>query len=259
VSESPDDPRARHALAAYSGRDVPQRCGDDYVRTVFDEFAESFEAKLKRLDYRAPDLVADALAATAIAPARSLDILDVGCGTGLCAARLAPYARRLIGVDLSMGMLAHARQKHVYTHLVQAELTAYLQGLHAAFDVIVSADTLVYFGPLDAVITAAARALRPGGVLVFTVEQAVAGGVDYELQLHGRFSHGAAYIERLLREAGLQPFIDRAELRKEGGVPVAGLVVRATAAQAATLPLTTAAAAAPQPAAPNGEHHAAGD
>ena len=37
---------------------------------------------------------------------KSLDILDAGCGTGLCGALLSPYARRLVGVDLSD---AHAR------------------------------------------------------------------------------------------------------------------------------------------------------
>ena len=44
------------------------------------------------------------------------------------AARLvAPFARRLVGVDLSDGMLAHARDKNVYHALMKAELTEYLR------------------------------------------------------------------------------------------------------------------------------------
>ena len=31
--------------------------------------------------------------------AKQLDVLDAGCGTGLCGPLLAPYARRLVGVD----------------------------------------------------------------------------------------------------------------------------------------------------------------
>jgi predicted TPR repeat methyltransferase len=227
VKDEPDNPRARHALAAYSGRDVPLRAPDAYVRNVFDSFAESFEAKLTRLDYRAPALVVEALRAAGVTADGTLDVLDVGCGTGLCGPLLAPYARQLVGVDLSSGMLVLAREKQVYHDLVHGELTAYLQSLREAFDVIVTADTLVYFGALEDVVAAAARALRPGGIFVFTVEEAIdQASADYSLQPHGRYTHRSDYVERLLLEAGLDPAIARAELRKESGLPVAGLVVR---------------------------------
>ena len=38
-----------------------------------------------------------------------------------------PYARRLIGVDLSAGMLKLAAEKQVYDELTHAELTEFLQ------------------------------------------------------------------------------------------------------------------------------------
>ena len=228
LKDDPESPIATHTLAACSGRDVPARATDEYVRKVFDSFSSSFEAKLARLHYRAPSLVAEAVAASGIAPARALDVADLGCGTGLCGPLLAPYARRLVGVDLSTGMLTHAQDKKVYDELYQVELTAYLQDNREAFDIVVTADTLVYFGGLEEVVTAAARALRPGGVLVFTVEEAVGPEADasYVLQPHGRYTHGAGYVERLLDGAGLEPMIGRADLRLESGVPVKGLVVR---------------------------------
>lgn len=230
VRNTPDDPRARHALAAHSGRDVPPRAADDYVQKVFDDFAGGFEAKLTRLSYRAPELVVNALAAAKPMAERTLDVLDVGCGTGLCGPLLAPYARRLIGVDLSKGMLEHAREKDVYDELVHAELTAFLQARHEAFDAIVSADTLVYFGQLEDVVAAAAAALRPGGAFIFTVEEAVDASLldSFKLQPTGRYVHGHAYIERVLRERGLEPAIERGDLRMESGLPVPGLVVRGT-------------------------------
>ena len=97
---------------------------------------------------------------------------------------------------------------------------------------IVSADTLVYFGDLEGVLAAAAGALRPNGLFVFTLEHAVGGeaDVDYRLELHGRYSHSRAYVERVLAAFGLQPWIVQAELRMESGAPVAGLVVRGTKA-----------------------------
>ena len=112
------------------------------------------------------------------------DVLDAGCGTGLCGPLLAPYARRLVGVDLSTGMLKQAEAKNVYDQLYKVELTAYLRDCPGEFDVIVSADTLVYFGPLESVARAAAGALRPGGRLIFTVEALLDGRPDvgYSLQ-----------------------------------------------------------------------------
>jgi predicted TPR repeat methyltransferase len=228
VKAEPDDPAARHALAAVSGRNVPVRAPDDYVQQTFDKFSTTFEAKLAKLQYRAPELVVGALAGCDLRADGSHDVLDLGCGTGLCGPLLRPYAARLTGVDLSMGMLQHAQDKRVYDQLVQAELTEYASRFSQAFDVVVSADTLVYFGALDQAIGAIAHALRPGGWLVFTVEEAPESAADpFAIQAHGRFQHRADYVVRVLEAAGFDVHIDRGELRKEQGLPVPGLIVRA--------------------------------
>ncbi len=227
--EEPDDPIPRHMLAACTGRDVPARASDGFVEKTFDGFAASFEAKLQRLSYRAPALVSATVQDLGLEPSKRLDVLDAGCGTGLCGPLLAPYARRLTGVDLSEGMLVHAKAKTAYDSLLRVELTEYLRNNPDAFDLIVSADALVYFGDLEPVVTAAAGALRAGGAFVFTLEHAGGSqeGVNYRLELHGRYSHARAYVERLLAEVQLQFEIAAADLRMEAGAPVAGLVVRA--------------------------------
>jgi predicted TPR repeat methyltransferase len=136
----------------------------------------------------------------------------------------------LTGVDLSAGMLAVAREKQLYDELVQGELTEFLESRVDGFDLIVSADTLVYFGDLSAVITAAARALRRRGRLVCTLEHlADRSGADYRLEWHGRYSHSRQYIAALLVGRGLSSTIEEAELRMEAGKPVAGLVIHAQA------------------------------
>ncbi len=226
LREEPGHPVAQHMLAACSGQGVPARASDAFVERVFDEFANSFEAKLAQLAYRAPQLVAAMLADAGIEPAKRLDILDAGCGTGLCGPLLAPYARRLVGVDLSAGMIAQAKDKGTYDELVHAELTEYLRSASEAFDVVVSADTLVYFGAIEAVAGAAAAALRPGGLLIFSVEEADADGLagGYRLQNHGRYVHTKDYVGQVLAGAGFQADVVRAELRMESGAPVAGLV-----------------------------------
>jgi predicted TPR repeat methyltransferase len=226
LKDEPGHPIARHMLAACSGRDVPSRASDAFIERTFDSFAASFDSKLAKLAYRAPALVAELLADSNVEASKSLDVLDAGCGTGLCGPLVAPYARRLVGVDLSDKMIAQARARNVYDELVKHELTAYLRDSTQMFDVIVSADTLVYFGPLEEVVAASANALRPGGRLIFTVEEF--DGTGYAISPHGRYSHGREYVERVLANSSLQSHIIPAELRLEAGDPVAGLVVRGT-------------------------------
>jgi predicted TPR repeat methyltransferase len=227
----PDDPIALHTLAACSGRDVPPRASDAYIEQTFDNFAASFDAKLAKLAYRAPALVAALLEDPGVEASGSLDVLDAGCGTGLCGPLIAPYARRLVGVDLSERMLDQARARDVYDELVKGELTAYLRSFVAGFDLVVSADTLVYFGPLEEVVAAAEGALRGGGRLVFTVEELRGPlGPEYAISPSGRYCHARAYVESVLADAGLRAKIVPAELRLEAGEPVPGLVVRGSKA-----------------------------
>jgi predicted TPR repeat methyltransferase len=231
LKEEPDHPVVPHLLAACTGRGVPARASDECVRMIFDSFAASFESKLAHLQYRAPALVQAMLEDSGRKPARSLDVLDAGCGTGLCGPLVAPYARRLTGVDLSAGMLAQARSKDIYDELVEDELTHFLCSRPGEFDIVVSADTLVYFGDLRDVAVAAHAALRPGGLFVFTVEELVSEDHELSIRLepHGRYAHSRWYVERVLAESGFSVEVVPAELRMESGVPVRGLVLRATA------------------------------
>ena len=227
----PDNPVASHMLAALTGQDVPSRASDEYVRNTFDSFARTFEQQLLRLEYHAPDLIAAATAKALGDPAGNLDVLDAGCGTGLCGPQLRPFARRLTGVDLSAGMIHKAHARQLYDDLITAELTLHLAGTEEQYDLVVSADTLVYFGDLKPVLTAAAHAIRPRGFLIFTLEQADPGTPDtpgFHLQQHGRYSHTERFVRDTLAEVGLCLHdLARGILRTEQGHPVHGLLVSA--------------------------------
>ena len=227
---APDDARARHLLAACLGEHAPARAPDDYVRAEFDHFAPNFDAKLASLEYRGPALVCEAFEEIAAELPPRPAVLDAGCGTGLCGPRLRAGAGQLVGVDLSAGMVALARQRGGYDELVVDELTAYLRGHVRASDVIVSADTLVYFGDLTDFAAAAAGALRPRGALIFTLERAEPdeAPAGYRIHPHGRYSHTRAYAARVLAEAGFADVVIREiSSRKEADQWVPGWLVRA--------------------------------
>jgi predicted TPR repeat methyltransferase len=230
LAEDRDNPEASHLLAACKGEQIPQRASDAYVKSVFDRFADRFDEQLTHLNYRAPELVTAALTSACGAPAGELDILDAGCGTGLCGALLRPFARRLDGVDLSAGMLKRAAATRHYDALIEAELSAFLKRQTGTYDVIVSADTLCYFGDLDDVFAAAATAVKPGGCFMFTVEVAEPGenfaGSGYCIIFQGRYAHTEAYVRHAAHQAGWHArSLYRDVLRNEMGRPVQGFVV----------------------------------
>ena len=235
LAHDPGNPMALHMLAATSGAAVPARAADGYVRGLFDDFASTFDENLASLQYRAPSLIAERLGHATSGNA-SLDILDAGCGTGLCAPLVRSLAHTLVGVDLSAGMIEKARARGGYDELVVEELCAFMGSRAGAFDVVISADTLVYFGALEEPLRCARSCLRGAGLLIFTVEHrnpAPDSGSSekcYRLETHGRYSHSEEYVRGALEAAGFGGIaIERGVLRRERGSDVMGLIVLARA------------------------------
>jgi predicted TPR repeat methyltransferase len=227
AAEEPDNPIVQHQMAACAGGAVPERASDAYVTQVFDAFAQTFDAKLGSLGYRAPQLVADALREAAGEPAGEFTVADVGCGTGLVGPLVRLWARKLVGCDLSVGMLRRARARKIYDGLHKAELVHYLDTQPGHFDVVLSADTLCYFGALESVLAAAHKALRPGGCFIFSVEALPDDAAEpHAIRPSGRYAHSRRYIERAAVAAGFVPVAALGEvLRNETGLPVQGWVV----------------------------------
>jgi predicted TPR repeat methyltransferase len=194
------------------------------VRDLFDGFAPRFEAELTgRLEYRTPAALAALLAEAGLAPEGRLQVLDLGCGTGLSGAALAPFARRLEGLDLSPRMLAAAgrRRGGLYAALHEADLLDWLPAHPGRFDLIVAADVLNYLGDLAPALAAIHAALAPGGVAAFSVE--AGEGAPFALGEAMRYRHDPAHVAALAAAAGFEPLAQRgAVLRQERGAPVQG-------------------------------------
>lgn len=215
--------QARFLLAALGRGAAPERAPAGYVRGLFDQYAPRFDAELTdRLRYRTPAALAALLEAAGVAPARRLRVLDLGCGTGLSGTALAPFARRLEGLDLSPRMLAAARARGIYAALHEADLVDWLPRHPGEFDLIAAADVLNYLGDLRPALAGIAAALAPGGVAAFSVE-AGAEGAPFALGAGLRYRHDPAHVAELAETAGFAALArESAALREEHGAPVAG-------------------------------------
>lgn len=129
-------------------------------KTYYNTFAETYDHGRDRGYHGFLDRSEVAL----VAPhAQGKDVLEVGCGTGLILARLSEVARRAVGVDLSPGMLEHARARGLDVH--EASATA-LPFEDASFDVTCSFKVLAHVEDIRTAMAEMARVTRPGGVIV---------------------------------------------------------------------------------------------
>ena len=213
----------RYYLASVRSAEAPAAPPRRYVEQLFDSYAAEFQSHaVGTLGYRGFETL---LAPLVRAGRRYRHVLDLGCGTGLCAPLIAPLADVLDGVDVSSAMLEEARKLGLYRELVHADLAEFLAATALRCDLILAADVFIYVGGLTDVVRSARRILEPGGCLAFTVELAEAGR-DVQLLPSLRYAHSEGYLRRLADEAGftrVRAF--QAPLRHDQAVPVAGLYV----------------------------------
>jgi predicted TPR repeat methyltransferase len=222
---NPQNDTARHWIDALTQRQT-DRAPANYVREVFDDYAENFDRHLvEGLGYQTPRVLADTLRELSLP--QKLEVLDLGCGTGLFGLEIHERASRLVGVDLSPKMITKARERGIYHELAVSDIVDFSNGVaDASFDVIAAADVFVYLGDLAKIFHQAQRILRPQGVFAFTVETNTEVEQDYRLELTGRYVHNRNYLGKLAQQEGLnETCCISAVIRQEKGVPVNGYVL----------------------------------
>jgi len=212
-----------YELAALGIGSVPTAPPPAYIADLFDRYADSFDEHLVRtLKYQTPKQLLDQL--TRFCRSHDLDVLDLGCGTGLLGPLVRPLARPLTGVDLSANMLKKAAERRVYDDLIQSELTQFLATRENSFDLAVAADVFIYLGDLTTVFAGLQRALRRGGWFSYSVEATDSG--TFVLMPAGRYRHSAAYCEKLACDHGFAVTqIEPTAIRHENGVDVNGYLL----------------------------------
>lgn len=201
----------------------------EVVQGIFDNYASHFDTHLlSHLKYGVPRHIAE-IVLMRHGDNRRLNILDLGCGTGLVGVHVGRVDGRMVGVDLSQKMLEQARKRNIYSELHCADLLDALNTFAPqSFDCIIAADVFVYVGELSAVIPACFGVLRPSGALIFSCESTNDGESDLVLRPSKRYAHSRASIEALCKKSGFASCTFKSiELRLDANVPIAGFIATA--------------------------------
>lgn len=99
-----------------------------------------------------------------------MNVLEIGCGTGSSALRLAPFTRQLLATDVSASMIAIAREKlaaEPVPQLAFAVVDADAPGLAPGdYHAVLAFNLLHLVSDLDGALGSVVKALRPGGLLI---------------------------------------------------------------------------------------------
>jgi ubiquinone/menaquinone biosynthesis C-methylase UbiE len=129
-------------------------------KAYYDEFSSWYERERGRGYHQ---LIDDLETELVLRYGTGKDVLEAGCGTGLILARIAQKARSARGVDLSAGMLAHARGRGL--EVLEGSITA-LPYPDASFDVTCSFKVLAHIQDIERAMAEMSRVTRPGGVVL---------------------------------------------------------------------------------------------
>jgi predicted TPR repeat methyltransferase len=207
-------------LARMNALAADNAIGPAYVAALFDDYAKRFDNHLvDALDYRAPDLLLEALLHYAPSFPHAYDL---GCGTGLMGALLRPLVLTLGGCDLSPAMLEEARRKNIYDQLDLADCVQALHNLNpASFDLVTAADVVVYIGSLTELFAKAHESLKTDGLFALTAQACT--GDHFMIGEDLRSAHSEAYLREQAHLAGFETrCLDAVSVRKDRGQPVSG-------------------------------------
>jgi len=197
-----DECGAQLKLSYLNVGDMPERQPEQLVKQTYEKKARTWDQDIVRVDmaFLGPQLVRDAV--QQFLPEKTdMNILDIGCGTGLCATFLKPIASQLDGVDISEHMLEIARRKNHYDSLFCDDILRYLSNTNEHYDLVTGSGVLIFFGDLSGMFAAVGQRLKPDGYFVFTLYKS--SDADIEIRDNMHFAHSEKYVRELAASEGL--------------------------------------------------------
>jgi predicted TPR repeat methyltransferase len=230
LNQAPEDAVYQYYAQLANG-ETPAQQPAELTRPMFDGMAEFYDLHMvRKLKYQLPKQVGDKILARH--PDRKINVLDLGCGTGLLGVCLGRLDGALVGVDPSTKMIALAARHNVYDRFHTVNLHDALRETPAElYEVIAALDVFIYAGDATQAIPNAHRVLTPGGTMIFSFETAPEDGDDLVLLASGRYAHKRSHVEAQCQSAGFASVeVESTVLREENQEPVHGFVVTATKA-----------------------------
>lgn len=154
--------------------------GTDQLRERYDVWAADYDSDLDDLRWTAPQAGADRCNHFAKPGA---EILDAGCGTGLVGVALVAMGReRIVGFDLSEGMLQRSAARGVYAELHQGSLLERLPFDDGRFGSVVSVGVFTLGHVEGAAFDELARVTTPGGHVSITFRDDAVDHLGYRAE-----------------------------------------------------------------------------
>ncbi|MFN0005802.1 MAG: tetratricopeptide repeat protein [Burkholderiaceae bacterium] len=190
---------------------------------LFDNYANKFDDHLiGLLGYQAPQILMNQL--KRYQNYKIKQMLDLGCGTGLCGESFGSHAQVITGVDISKKMLEQAKAKGIYSKLICADIVDFLNNTTEQYDLVVSADVFIYMGELEQIFKDIASKLKINGLFSFTIENSQSP--TFELKTTQRYGHSLPYILQLASLNGFSVLeIKDVQLRREKDVFISGAAI----------------------------------
>ncbi len=142
---------------------------EDSLEARYDKWAETYDADNQAWGWRGPDLAAAAVLRNRRPSGDHNLIVDAGCGTGGVglALRRNGWTGRLVGLDLSQGLLDHAAKSGAYDGLVKCSLYD-IPLRDGAADVIVSSGVFTHAHVSGEAFAELYRITTSGGIVSVT-------------------------------------------------------------------------------------------
>ncbi len=172
------------------------------VNTLFNVYASSYDSSMEGAETEVLQEINNIL--VKLYEPHTLDICDLGCGTGSVGKLLRNFSKDmgLIGVDLCSAMLDKAYDKKIYDKFFHAENTSFLKQNPNTFDLITSVDVFSYMKSFQNQIKAVKGALKSNGCFIFTFRKNTLNQQDIFLYPPYYYLYGEKYVEKTLKEEG---------------------------------------------------------
>ncbi len=217
LNEDSQNAAAEFLLARTGDAPQPDKMPAALIAAYFDKYAHQYDSLLQGpLEYQGHKLIKEQVAEVCKTLAKQLNVLDLGCGTGLVGESIFEFTTTIHGIDLSEKMLDFARERNVYDQLFTEDYLIAIKAMKEVYDLVTASDVLNYQGDLEETFYRVNEILEQGGEFMFTIELGKAK--DFMLRNNGRYQHSDEYIQKLAHQNNYTIIYDEdIELRKEQG------------------------------------------